>query len=144
MLVPSIFDDNLTNGLFDDLFAFPFTGSKNFQEMMQTDVKDEGNDYELTISLPGFEKKDLKAELKDGYMTISADHEENNDEKDKKGKYIRRERYTGHCSRSFYVGKNLKEEDVKAKFENGILTLSFPKEEKKPEVDEKKLIAIEG
>ncbi len=82
MLVPSIFDDNLTNGLFDDLFAFPFTGSKNFQEMMQTDVKDEGNDYELTISLPGFEKKDLKAELKDGYMTISADHEENNDEKD--------------------------------------------------------------
>ena len=144
MLLPEIFDDNLTNGLFDDLFDFPFAGSRNYQEMMQTDVKDEGNDYELTISLPGFEKKDLKAELKDGYMTISADHEENNDEKDKKGKYIRRERYTGHCSRSFYVGKNLKEEDVKAKFENGILTLSFPKEEKKPEVDEKKLIAIEG
>ena len=144
MLMPSIFEDNLTNGLFDDLFDFPFAGSRNYQEMMQTDVKDDGAQYELSISLPGFEKKDLKAELKDGYMTINAEHVDNKDEKDSKGKYIRRERYTGHCSRTFYVGKQIKEEDVKAKFENGILTLTLPKEVKKPEVEDKKLIAIEG
>ena len=144
MLLPEIFDDNLTNGLFDDLFDFPFAGSRNYQEMMQTDVKDNGNEYELSISMPGFEKKDLKAELKDGYMTISGEHKENKDEKDGKGKYIRRERYTGHCSRTFYVGKDVKEEDVKAKFENGVLTLTMPKEAKKPEVENKKLIAIEG
>ena len=144
MLLPSIFEDNLTNGLFDDLFDFPFAGSRNYQEMMQTDVKDNGENYELSISLPGFEKKDIKAELKDGYMTINAEHEENKDEKNDKGKYIRRERYTGHCSRTFYVGKQIKEEDVKARFENGVLTLTMPKEVKKPEVEDKKLIAIEG
>src|SRR5574344_791952 len=144
MLLPEIFDDNLTNGLFDDLFDFPFAGSRNYQEMMQTDVKDNGENYELSISLPGFEKKDIKAELKDGYMTINAEHEENKDEKNDKGKYIRRERYTGHCSRTFYVGKQIKEEDVKAKFENGVLSLTMPKEVKKPEVEDKKLIAIEG
>lgn len=144
MLLPEIFDDNLTNGLFDDLFDFPFAGSRNYQEMMQTDVKDNGDSYELSISLPGFDKKDIRAELKDGYMTINAEHEENKDEKNSKGKYIRRERYTGHCSRTFYVGKQIREEDVKAKFENGVLSLTMPKEVKKPEVEDKKLIAIEG
>ena len=91
-----------------------------------------------------FDKKDIKAELKDGYMTISATTDKNNDEKDKDGKYIRRERYYGSCSRSFYVGENVEESDIKARFENGILKLSVPKSEDKKAIENNKYIAIEG
>ena len=93
--------------------------------------------------MPGFEKGDIKAELKNGYLTISASSKKNNDEKDKEGKYIRRERYSGSCSRSFYVGEDIRQEDIKAKFEDGILRLSIPKKDAK-EVETKKTIAIEG
>ena len=111
---------------------------------MKTDVKDAGDHYELDIDMPGFDKKDIKAELKDGYMTISATTDKNTDEKDKDGKYIRRERYYGSCSRSFYVGENVEESNIKARFENGILKLSVPKSEDMKAIENNKYIAIEG
>ena len=94
--------------------------------------------------MPGFNKEDLKAELKEGYLTISASTNKDNGEKDENGKYIRRERYVGSCSRSFYVGEEIKQDDIKAKFENGILKISVPKKEAQPKVEEDKHIAIEG
>jgi HSP20 family molecular chaperone IbpA len=111
---------------------------------MKTDIKETDDGFELDIDLPGYKKEDVKAQLKDGYMTISAETSQNNDEKDDNGKYIRRERYYGTCSRSFYVGENITEEDIKAKFENGILRISVPKKEAQPAVEENKYISIEG
>ena len=139
MLMPSIFGENL----FDDFMDFPF-GGKKINTMMKTDIRDTDSSYELDIDMPGFKKEDIKAQLKDGYLTISASTSANNDEQDKDGRYIRRERYAGTCSRSFYVGEGVKEEEIRAKFENGILKLSIPKVENKPQVEEKKYIAIEG
>ena len=129
MLMPSIFGENL----FDDFMDFPF-GGKKINTMMKTDIRDTDSTYELDIDMPGFKKEDIKAQLKDGYLTISASTSANNDEQDKDGRYIRRERYAGSCSRSFYVGEGVKEEDIRAKFENGILKLSIPKVENKPQV----------
>ncbi|MFR5583406.1 MAG: Hsp20/alpha crystallin family protein [[Clostridium] scindens] len=126
MLMPSIFGDSL----FEDFMDFPFRRHAS-SNVMKTDVKDAGDHYELDIDMPGFDKKDIKAELKDGYMTISATTDKNNDEKDKDGKYIRRERYYGSCSRSFYVGENVEESDITNLGENGILKLSVPKCEDK-------------
>ena len=139
MLMPSIFGESL----FDDFMDFPFGGMKT-NMMMKTDIRDAENSYDLDIDMPGFKKEDIKAQLKDGYLTISASTNGNSDEKDKNGRYIRRERYAGSCSRSFYVGEGVKEEDIKAKFEDGILKLSVPKVDAKPQVEEKKYIAIEG
>lgn len=96
------------------------------------------------MNLPGVKKEDVKAELKDGYLTVQVSSNTNNDEKDDKGRYIRRERFSGSCSRRFYVGQRVKQEDIKAKFENGILTMVVPKKEKEPAVEENKYIAIEG
>ena len=101
------------------------------------------SNYELEIDLPGFKKEDVKIQLKDGYLNIQGTREEKKDEKDEKGKYVRRERYTGTCNRSFYVGPSIKHEDIHAKYENGILHVTFPKEETKKEVEEKKFIAID-
>ena len=149
MLMPSIFGESLFDD-FDNLMNFSFPDvdktlyGKHAKNMMKTDVKDAGDHYELDIDMPGFDKKDIKAELKDGYMTISATTDKNNDEKDKDGKYIRRERYYGSCSRSFYVGENVEESDIKARFENGILKLSVPKSEDKKAIENNKYIAIEG
>lgn len=112
--------------------------------MMKTDIKDTDNGYEVIMNLPGARKEDVKAELKDGYLTINVTSNTNNDEKDENGKYIRRERFTGSCSRSFYVGDQITQEDIKAKFENGTLTMIIPKKEAKPAVEDKKYIAIEG
>ena len=137
--MPSIFGENL----FDDFMDFPF-GGKKINTMMKTDIRDTDSTYELDIDMPGFKKEDIKAQLKDGYLTISASTSANNDEQDKDGRYIRRERYAGSCSRSFYVGEGVKEEEIRAKFENGILKLSIPKVENKPQVEEQKYIAIEG
>ena len=140
MLLPSIFGE----GLFDDwMMDFPFRGS-NSAELMKTDVRETENSYELDMDMPGFEKEDIKAELKNGYLNISASSNKNNDETDKDGRYIRRERYCGTCSRSFYVGEDVKQEDIKAKFENGILKVTVPKKEEKPAVEENKYISIEG
>ena len=140
MLLPSIFGEDL----FDDwMMDFPFRGNGS-ANLMRTDVKETDNSYELDMDMPGFEKEDIRAELKNGYLTVSASSHKNNDEKDNDGKYIRRERYSGSCSRSFYVGEDVKQEDIKAKFENGILKVSIPKKEEKPAVEENKHIAIEG
>ncbi len=149
MLVPSIFNDNFADDFFNDFFDVPSTRTAqrwlpNTSTMMQTDIKDKGDAFELGIALPGYQKEDMTVELKDGYLTVNAEHKENKEEKDKNGTYIRRERYTGHCSRSFYVGEDVKQEDIKAKYENGVLTLDIPKQPEKPPVEEKKFIAIEG
>ncbi len=147
MLMPSIFGEDLFDSFFDD-FARPV---RNFARLstpsasvMRTDVKETETGFELDIDLPGYKKEDVQAELKDGYLTISASTGSNRDEKDEKGRYIRRERYVGSCSRSFYVGEEIGQEDIKAKFEDGILKISVPKKEQKPEVEEKKYISIEG
>ena len=112
--------------------------------MMNTDIKDTDAGYEITMNMPGVKKEDVKAELKDGYLTIRATANTSKDEKGSDGRYIRRERYSGSCSRSFYVGEDIKQDDIKAKFENGILKISVPKKEAQPKVEEDKHIAIEG
>ena len=149
MMMPSIFGENLFDNWMDFPFEDEFFGKKNplygkhAKNMMKTDVKEKDNGYEVAIDLPGFKKDELHLELNDGYLTISAEKGLDKDEKDKNDKYIRRERYAGSMSRSFYVGENMKEEDIHAKYENGILTLDVPKEQKKA-VPEKRYIAIEG
>ena len=110
---------------------------------MKTDVKETDVGYEVDIDLPGFKKDEISAKLDDGYLTISASKGLDKDEKNKEGKYIRKERYAGAMSRSFYVGGDVTEEDIKAKYEDGILRLSIPKKEAKA-VENKKYIAIEG
>ena len=114
--------------------------------MMKTDVQEHDDHYEVDIDLPGFKKEELSLELKDGYLVISATKGLDKDEKEKKsGKFVRRERYVGSMSRSFYVGEDMKQEDIHAKYESGVLKLSIPKaEEQKAQVDESKYIAIEG
>ena len=128
------------NNIFDDLFNTPFF-TRSEQNMMKTDIKDHDGGYELTVDLPGVKKDDIKAELNDGYLTITAENNSSKDEKDEKGKYICRERYSGSYSRSFYVGDSVTEEDIKAKFENGTLTMDIPKKEALPE-KQNKYIAI--
>ena len=131
-MLPSIFGENL----FDDFFSDPFemmvpTRSalygKHGKNLMKTDVRETEETYELDIDLPGFRKDEVNVELKDGYLTISAAKGLDKDQEDKKGKYIRQERYAGACSRSFYVGESVMPEDIHASFENGILQVSVPK-----------------
>ena len=147
MLMPSI----LSNDFMDDFFTVPrvtgFGGSRfdrDFSRMMTTDVKETDNAYQLDMNLPGFAKEDIKAELKDGYLTINAESNSSNDEKDDDGNFIRRERYTGSCSRSFYVGDGVTQDDIHAAFKDGVLSLTVPKKEAIPEKEETKYIAIEG
>ena len=117
---------------------------KHAKNLMKTDVKEKDGNYEVAIDLPGFKKDEITAELKDGYLTISAAKGLDKDEKDKEGKYIRRERYAGNMSRSFYVGKNITEKDIHGKYENGILMLDIPKKAPEKKVEEKKFVTIEG
>ena len=138
-MLPSIFNNNL----FDDFFGFPFYYDNRAEDkaekklyghhagnLMKTDIKELDNGYELEIDLPGFKKDEIKAELNNGYLTVSAAKGLDEDKEDKKtGKYIRRERYAGACQRSYYVGEDITEEDIKATFEHGILTLFVPKKE---------------
>ena len=144
MLMPSIFGENL----FDDFMeGFPFGSYRNassFGSLMKTDIRDTNQGYELDIDMPGFRKEDIKAELKNGYLTIEAESHQEKNEKDDNGRYIRRERYSGSCRRSFYVGKEVTQEDIKAKFDNGILKLTVPKKEALPKKEENHYIAIEG
>lgn len=143
MLMPSIFRENLL----DEFWGHPYRVhgcDASANEMMKTDVKETDQGYEVTMNLPGIKKENVKAELKEGYLTISAASGSENDEKDKDGKYIRRERYYGSCSRSFYVGEEVTQEDIKAKFEDGTLKLTIPKKEEKPAAEENHYIAIEG
>ena len=146
MLMPSIFGENLFNDDWMD-FGFPEVDKalygKHANDVMKTDVKETDTGYEVDIDLPGFKKDEINAQLDNGYLTISAAKGLDKDEKDKKGKYIRKERYAGAMSRSFYVGEGVTQEDIKAKYEDGILRLSVPKKEAKA-VENKKYIAIEG
>ena len=147
-MLPSIFGENLFDDLMDLSLDRDFFGGKNSlykQEtnLMKTDVKENEDNYEVDIDLPGFSKDEISAHLQDSYLTVSASKDINNDEKDENGKYIRKERCSGSCSRSFYIGSEIKEDEIKAKYENGILKLTVPKKDQK-QVEEKKTIAIEG
>ena len=144
MLVPSIFGESLLDDFFDyPEKSFSFRTS-NANGLMKTDIKENENAFEVSIALPGVKKDDIEIELKDEYLTVSAKSDMKKDEEDKKSNYIRRERYYGSCSRSFYVGDAVTENDIKASYEDGILTLDIPKVEKKPEPEVKKLIPIMG
>ena len=148
MLLPSIFGENLLDDLMDlPRFEFPDIDrklyGKNAAHVMKTDVREHEDGYEVDIDLPGFKKDEIKLTLENGYLTVAAGKALNSDEKDKKDKVIRQERYSGSMQRSFYVGENVTEEEIKAKFEDGVLKLTVPKKEK-AEVPEKKLIQIEG
>ncbi len=148
-MMPSIFGENLFDEFFDDDFPMipmrsirnPLYG-KNAKNLMKTDVRETDNTYELDVDLPGFKKDEVQLDLKDGYLTISAAKGLDKDQEDKKGKYIRQERYAGACSRSFFVGDGIEPRDVSAKFEDGILRVSLPKRVKK-ELPRNSAIAIE-
>ena len=146
MLMPSIFGENLFN---DDWMNFGFPEvdkalyGKHAAHEMNTDVRETDSGYEVDIDLPGFKKDEIDVQLDNGYLSISAAKGLDKEEKDKEGKYIRKERYAGSMSRSFYVGDAITEDDSQAKYESGILRLSIPKKEAK-QVETTKRIAIEG
>ena len=129
-------------------FSFPDFDKKyygkNTDQVMKTDIKEKDKEYEVDIELPGYKKEDVKAELKDGYLTISAAKNVSTEDKKEDGKYIRKERFSGNVSRSFYVGEDMTQEDIHAKFEDGILKLTVPKKEAKKVEDKKSYITIEG
>ena len=148
MLLPSIFGESLL----DDWMDFPEMDfpdidrklyGKHAANIMKTDVREHDDGYEVDIDLPGFKKDEISLSLENGYLSVNAAKGLDKDEKDKKGKLIRQERYAGSMTRSFYVGEAITEQEIKAKFENGVLQLSIPKKEAH-KVPEKKLIAIEG
>ena len=154
MMMPSIFGENLFDD-FDSWFDAPvekrFFGKKNplygkhAKNLMKTDVREKKDSYEVDIDLPGFKKDEVHAALENGYLTISAEKGLDKDEKEKEtGTYIRKERYAGACTRSFYVGEEVDPGEIKAEFKHGILKLFVPKKEAKPAVEENKYIAIEG
>ena len=136
-MLPSMFGESLFDRFFDDSLEKEFFGThnplygKHAKNLMKTDVRETESSYELDIDLPGFKKDEVNVELKNGYLTIQAAKGLDKEEQDKKGKYIRQERYAGACSRSFYVGEDVEPEEVSAKFEDGILTISVPKAAKK-------------
>lgn len=136
MLVPRR-DFNILDDFFEDSFF-----NSNESKIMKTDIKEHDDKYELIVDLPGFGKDDIKMHIEDGYLVINAKTNQDNDEKSKNGKYIRKERYYGECSRKFYIGDNMTEEDIKANFKNGTLDIEIPKKAEK-EIKEKKYIEIE-
>ena len=153
MMVPSIFNDNLFDSFFNDDFFWPQMSRSadranrklyghRANEIMKTDVKETENGYEVAIDLPGFKKEDVTCELKDGYLTISAEKKLEENEKNEEGKYIRRERYTGSQSRSFYVGEGIHEDEIKASFQDGILRLDVPKQPVQQVEDKRHLVQI--
>lgn len=153
MLAPRFFGETLFDDFMDDLFDFPDDKAlrkaqkqlygRHAVNMMKTDVQEHEDHYEIDVDLPGFKKEELTLELQNGYLTISAEKGIEKDNADKK--FVRRERYAGSMSRSFYIGDDVKEEGIHAKYENGVLKLSVPKlESQKPALPEKKSIAIEG
>ena len=145
MLMPRIFGEDLFNDWMD--FSFPDIDrklyGKHVNNIMKTDVKEKDGSYEVAIDLPGFKKENVTARLENGYLTIQASKGLDKDKEDKEGKYIRRERYAGSCSRSFYIGEGVTQDEIRARFEDGILRLTVPKKDKK-QVEENKYISIEG
>lgn len=154
MLMPSIFGDNLFDDFMND---FPFFDDRDVKKvekklygrrgrnLMKTDIRETDHSYELEMDLPGFKKDEIRVSLENGYLTVSAAKGLDQDEQEKKtGKYIRRERYAGACERSFYIGEEVTQEEIKGEFKHGILKLTIPKKDAKAQVPEKKYIAIEG
>ena len=152
MMVPMRRNRNLLSELMTDPFdAFFDAASAPMQSMqkmaptlMRTDIKETDDGYELTIDLPGFKKDDVQADLKDGYLSITAQTQSESEDKDEEGTYVRKERFSGKCSRTFYVGDDIEEDDIKARFEDGVLKIDVPKKQEQPKLEEKKTIAIEG
>ena len=154
MLMPSIFGEDLFDNFMKDFPFFDDNTESNVEKklygrrgknLMKTDIKETEGGYELEMDLPGFTKDEIKVSLENGYMTISAARGLDVDEQEKEtAKYIRKERYAGSCQRSFYVGEDITEEDIKGEFKHGILKLFVPKKEAKPAVEQKKYVSIEG
>ncbi len=138
MMIPRKKDDF---DIWGDMFRNPFF-SNTEGEIMKTDIKEKGDKYEIDMDLPGYEKDNIKIEIDDGYLVVSANVDTNKEEKEK-GKFVRKERYVGSCSRSFYIGEDIENEDIKASFKNGTLRIEVPKKEEKQEIPEKKYIQIE-
>ena len=128
--------------LFDEMFNDPFF-TRGESKLMKTDIKEKGDKYLLEVDLPGYEKENIKIEIDDGYLTVHASMNKDVDESDKNSKYVHKERYVGECSRSFYVGEDINEEDIKASFKNGTLKIELPKKDQKKLEDSKKYIDIE-
>ena len=154
MLLPSIFGENLFDDFFDDVPFFDNRAENQIEKklygrhahnVMKTDIKETDDSYELIVDLPGFKKDEVKVSLENGYLTIQAAKGLDKDEQEKKtGKYIRRERFAGACARSFYVGDDITQEEIKGKFKHGILRLTIPKKDAKSAVEQKNYITIEG
>ncbi len=145
MMMPSIFGENLFDDFFENV-PNPIKAVRQITvpQVMRTDIKENDKGFTLSIDLPGYKKEDITAEIKDGYLSVSAKTSEEHEEKDDEGVYIKRERTFGSCSRSFYIGEEIEETEVKAKFEDGILKVFVPKKEVAPQVEERKYISIEG
>ncbi|BAK45425.1 Hsp20/alpha crystallin family protein [Eggerthella sp. YY7918] len=152
MMVPMRRNRNLLSELMTDPFdAFFDAAAAPMQAMqkmsptlMRTDIKETDSGFELVIDLPGFKKDDVQAELKDGQLTITAQTQSESEDKDEEGTYVRKERFSGKCSRTFFVGEDIEEDDIKAKFEDGMLKIAVPKKQEQPKLEEKKTISIEG
>lgn len=148
LLVPRGFGENLLDDLMDSPFDRAFSMFRNPEAtkvqrgIMKTDIVEKDGNYELDMDLPGYNKEDVRIKLENGYLTVRASHGVKREETDTSGNYIRQERYQGECSRSFYIGEGLESKDLKAKFENGILHIVFPKEKPK-QIEDKKYIEIE-
>ena len=152
-MFPAVMNDTLFSDLFDDPF---FAGWRDAADegrqlaaaqsgsLMNTDVRETDHGYEVAMDMPGFNKDDINVELKDGYLTVSAHRNDSKEDKDKEGKWLRRERYAGTCSRTFYVGDDMKESDIHASYKDGTLHLQMPKQEAKAQVEQAHRIAIEG
>ena len=147
MMLPSLFGENLFDNFWEH-FSFPDMERRLYgkpaNSIMKTDVKEIDGSYEVDIDLPGFKKDEIKMQLKDGYLTVHAAKQTEQNQKDENGSYIRRERYVGSMSRSFYVGDHVKEEDIHARYEDGILSFRLPKEEQKAVEEKEHFISIEG
>ena len=144
MLLPSVFTNDFTNDdFFDDFFNAPARRSYMPTASMKCDVKELDQSYQIDMQLPGYDKDDIEVSVDKGYLTVSASHKENKEDKED-GKYIRKECFTGSCQRSFYVGDAVKGEDIGAAFTNGILSLTVPQAEALPQTETKQLVHIEG
>lgn len=147
MMMPSIFRENLFDSLMED-FAFPGINralyGKNAKDLMKTDVQETDTDFVVDIDLPGFKKDEIRMQLTNGTLTVNASRSLDRDEKSENGSYVRRERYAGSMSRSFYVGSHVTEEDIHPRYENGILTFHIPKEQPEAVEEKEHYIAIEG
>ena len=149
-MFPALMNDTMFSDLFDDPFFEGWRNTDNTMSaampanMMTTDVRETDKGYAVDIDMPGFKKEDIAVELKNGYLTVSAHRDTHHDEKNDNGRWLRRERYVGSCSRSFYVGENVKDTDIHASYKDGTLCLELPKPEARQQVEQKHTIAIEG